>query len=561
MSVARWSPKTSLWIIAATVLIAIILRYPLVGHERFQTDSYFINLLSQSIVDNGYARWTFSPLSYFGYYPLSYPTGYPVVISELSLLTGLSVEGAILASTIPLSALFSIVVFCLGRNLLVRTDLALLAMLLATFAPRFVDTTYWNGSARGPEVVLLSMLLLTFMRASSMRSGMMMALSLPIILACFALHHMAILVILFGLAWLITHWTVRRMLRISRKENRSLAIVLVMLILFAGGIISVALSPSLAQSFRSGYQGGLFTLEKELLSVVLNLGASYVHQIGVVLLLVPLAFYLMFTRGTVTQRLFFPLVAILAFVPVLDRSLYVSMLLLPFACISGVFTIGSHLFEDRPRLRVFLVTSIILLSCMVCVTSVNRWNSQTYPTGDGVLVEDQVFSDAQYLGSTYGAVPSTANQVVLITQIGAIGQLAFVGSDMYMSVNGYITADELRDNVSASSLPFPSNIYVWFSYDNPLYADRLVQRLFTAGTLYIESANDYESAFLKDYPSFLVLIDEDWPDEYVALHGLLNAVLPSELRDAESSSGMPIESYKVYSTSGLSSFLWTIASI
>ena len=114
--------------------------------------------------------------------------------------------------------------------------------------------------------------------------------------------------------------------------------------------------------------------------------------------------------------------------------------------------------------------------------------------------------------------------------------------------------------MTSAGRPFPTNIYVWLTYDDPLDADRLVQRLFISGVAYIDSANIHESNFLQENPSMLVMVDEDWPDEYVALYGSYNAVLPSQLRTAETASGTPIDSYMIYSTSGVSTYIWRIPS-
>jgi type IV secretory pathway VirB3-like protein len=144
------SKRTLILLLGALLLLSIVVRYPLVEHERYQTDSYTIHNLSKSILDFGQAKWIFNPLSYFGLYPLSYPTGVPLVLAELSVATGVSVEFAILLSNMMFGLLFCLGVFLLSRQLIGRSDYVLLATFFAVLSARFVDTTYWNGSARGP---------------------------------------------------------------------------------------------------------------------------------------------------------------------------------------------------------------------------------------------------------------------------------------------------------------------------------------------------------------------------------------------------------------------------
>jgi hypothetical protein len=90
------SKKVVLLFLAVLILLSIAVRYPLVEHERFQTDSYTIHYFAKSIVDNGYARWTFHALSYLGYYPISYPSGSAFFLAEFSSVTGMELESSIL---------------------------------------------------------------------------------------------------------------------------------------------------------------------------------------------------------------------------------------------------------------------------------------------------------------------------------------------------------------------------------------------------------------------------------------------------------------------------------
>lgn len=558
MAPANWTAKTTLCIIAVSVIIAVALRYPLVEHERFQTDSYFIHSLSQSIVDNGYATWIFHPLSYFGYYPVSYPSGYPVVLSEVAILTGLSVEASMLVSTVFLGALFSLAIFCLGREILVRTDLSLLAMMLATFAPRFVDTTYWNGSARGPEAVMFAILLIVVYRASATHSHRMLALAPIIVITCLALHHMAVLIALAALAVILTHIAVGRLSHISRPENRMPAVASVMLILLVAGVLSVIFSPSLTRSIQVGFSSGFVSTELEVLAIVLNMGVSYAHQIGIALLFIPFGFYIVFVRGLGSARLYLPLITFLVFIPVLDKSLYVSLLLLPFACIIGSLAFGPVVFRTRPRARAISVCILLVTCSLLCVLSIDRWNGQTYQTGDDVTVENQVFSDARYLDMSFRDVPSIVNQNVLFAQLGATTSLDLVGSDMYLVLSGQLSADELRGNLTTADSQFPSSLYLWFRYDDRLQVSRLVHRLFTLGVGYVEASNVYEQSYLSENPSMLVIVDADWPSEYATLHGSYDAELPNELKDAILADGTSVESYLVYSTAGLSAYMWEL---
>ena len=114
--------KTVLLLLFAVILLSLAVRYPLVEHERYETDSYFVHALSNDIVREGQAAWTFSPLSYVGYYPFSYPSGAPFVLAEVSILTGLNVDACILLVDAMIATLFCLVVFCLSREFIHRVE-------------------------------------------------------------------------------------------------------------------------------------------------------------------------------------------------------------------------------------------------------------------------------------------------------------------------------------------------------------------------------------------------------------------------------------------------------
>jgi hypothetical protein len=200
---AVFSKRVVLLLLFAFLLLTIAFRYPSVDHERYQADSYFIHLLSQSIMDDGNAAWIFSPFSYIGYYPLSYPSGTPFLLADLSLMTGLSVETSILLAGMLFGLMFCLAAFCIAREFIFESRFVLLATLFMISGSRFVDTTYWVGSARGPLVVLMILSLMVAFRASSTRRNLMVPTTILLIFGCLTLHHMAVLYFFFGAAFVL----------------------------------------------------------------------------------------------------------------------------------------------------------------------------------------------------------------------------------------------------------------------------------------------------------------------------------------------------------------------
>jgi hypothetical protein len=303
----KFSRKTILLLLLTLVLIAVVVRYPLVQHERYQTDSYFVHYLAKSIGDDGFAKWTFHPLSYFGYYPVSYPFGMPVILAELSALTGLSIELSILVADMMFAGLFVLIVFCLSREFLERPEYILLAAFFASVGPRFVDTTYWNGSARGPAVVLMTLLVLLALRASTTRQNRLYVLAGLVCFACVSIHHMAVLILLYVFGFVLAViglWYVR-MMKGTKIRRLAIASFVVACTLVALSVLSYfgMLAASISRAFGDR---GFFSTESALLSTLLNMGVSYTHQIGFVLLLSIAGLFIVLTRPIFTVRALFP---------------------------------------------------------------------------------------------------------------------------------------------------------------------------------------------------------------------------------------------------------------
>ena len=88
--------KVTHLLILVVGIVAVLYRYPLgLGHEA-GSDTTFIHSLSGSLIARGNAAWILHPLSYFGLYALSYPSGMPFLFGSLAEVGGVPLEGAIL---------------------------------------------------------------------------------------------------------------------------------------------------------------------------------------------------------------------------------------------------------------------------------------------------------------------------------------------------------------------------------------------------------------------------------------------------------------------------------
>jgi hypothetical protein len=543
--------KTVLLLLLAIILVSLAIRYPLVEHERFQTDSYFIHSLSNDIVREGRAAWTFNALSYVGYYPFSYPSGVPFVLAELSLLTGLGVDVCILLTDGILAALFSLVVFCLSREFVRRAEFALLAAFLAVMAPRFVDTTYWVGSARGMEIVLITLLVFATFRAGSSRNNMLLVISALIGFGCFAVHHMAVLIILYGIGFVLAELTRRYLPRAFRNRGERLAITTAASLGVIATIVVLNYFEILGNSFATIGETGFFDFKIPVATLLGNLIVSYAHQIGLVLVVAALGVVAFLRAPRFFVRSIYPFALLLVFVPVLGSSLYVSMLLSPFVAIVAVLWFQSLQGHKKTRIgtSTTMIAILIVFSMTFTVWSVDRWNQSVQPSGDTVQVGNEVFNDAAYLRWNGDGLYTMTNSL-LGGQLGAYCNARFLGSGIQATINKDVTKEEIENNLYSSTTPFPGNLYTWLVYKDDSFINIYVLALMTNGVGVISGADEASKfhIYATSHSNVLIVVDNNWPSEYATQYGIEKAPFLDEVRNGQTYGSRPteVESYCSY---------------
>lgn len=548
---ARFSRKTVLILLVLFVLISIAVRYPLVEHERFQTDSYTMHIFSKSIVDNGYARWTFHPLSYVGYYPLSYPTGVPVLLAEIAVMTDTSVELSILLMNMALAIMFCFSVFVLCRLFLMRAEFVLLATFLGILGARFVDTTYWDGSARGPLVVLVILFLFVAFHATSSRQRRLIIIGALLVVGCFSVHHMAILLLLFGLGYLFAVLQVHYLMRRTRIRKR-LAI--------ASWNVGVAVAVSVVAFGFLGYimdvtlmglqKTSLFDLDPPALSIILNMGVSYTNQIGFILVFAVLGLPALLRRYRLSVHTLFPVTVSIAFIPMLGNSIYVSMILGPFIAILGVSWLATKMrFSKAKKSIAVILVFLIVSSIALPLWSSARWNDREYLSGDKVEVDSVLYADATYAKSAYGEQQAISNVKFTQFQLAANSDLRFLASGLHLVIIGEVDSEDVRNNITWSSAPFPRNLYVWYEYKGETSADFYVQYLMIVGLAFITAQGPIQSharEYFLGHQKLVVAMDNNHPAAYVSDYGIHGASFADQLESAKWLSNQPTGSYSEF---------------
>jgi hypothetical protein len=561
----KFSRRVILLLLLVLVLLSLVVRYPLVQHERNQTDSYTMHLFSKSIVDEGYAKWTFSPLSYVGYYPLSYPSGVPFLLAEIAVITGADIELSILLCNLLLAVIFCFGMFGLSREFLSKPEYALLATFFAVMGARFVDTSYWDGGARAPMVVLLTLAVFAAFRSSSTGQRKLILVACVLALGCFATHHMAILLVLFGVAYVLAAFQVQFLLPRFRAHKTRAAFAWNLIMLVAVIVTAFVLFKYFGNlALMNLRRSSLFDLEPAFLSVFLNMGVAYANQIGVVLLCALFAVPIILWRSYLSTERLFLITLPIAFIPMLGDPIYVSMLLSPFVACLGAVWISRAAKSSRKKAVATLLVSLFAATIFVPLWSTNKWNSMEYLSGDMVQVDSRVYSDATYLGVTYpGAFAMCNNMNTLWIQLAASSETRFPVGGIMGVIYGDITFADVKRNVTWSDKGFPANLYKWFEYNDGPNFEILVMGMFVYGIDFVESSGGSADSreYFASHSKVLVIMDNNLPYQYAGTYARQHSSLAVQLENAYWQSNQPnhgeikdLSSYMIYASGRITVF-------
>jgi len=572
---ARFSTRTVLLVLLSIIILSVALRYPLVDHERYQADSYFIHFLSSSIVEKDYASWTYHPLSYFGYFPMSYPPGIPFLLAEASDMTGLSMEATILVSGTLFGVLLALCVFLLARQFELRIEVCLIVAFLAAASPRFIDTTYWVGSARGPMAVMMVMTILVMHRAGTMKKIPLVILILSFALVSFTIHHMAVLFALFGFGYIIATIGVDRVLAKNRPRQNWMAAA------YCGSITALVVlaSATVYGLIGDGYETFLAESDANIagnsfLTTLIGLTISYSVQIGVAFPLALVGILTIFRRRNVTLMNILLVATAISFIPISGKLLYVSVVLLPYMTILAGKAV-THRGSGRPargrRMYPAALIALVVSAIILQSVSIERWDSSTYIGGDTVEVSDGVFNDAAYITASCGDEYMISNSKIASTRLAALTDVRIMMPGLYSAVIGDVTETDLRGNVTMSETTFPVNLYVWFQYEQDRIIRDAIYGLLTGGVSYIQTSGGLSletRVYFEEHSHLYVAIDNRWPSQHTNEYGITISEFAQEVAlstpyeaQTGSSTSLSLSSYLIYCSESISLYQVQLSSL
>jgi hypothetical protein len=338
------------------ILANVAIRYPADHALPYGSDTFTMLELSRQLAGSGHAAWVLTPMSYFGLYPLSYPSGVPFEVAELKVLSGLSWNSVPLVTSLFFAVFFVLVSFVFFRQFRLGNELSAILAGLVSLSPIFVYFTYQEVTGRGFVVPLfLLSLYLIFWSGGRLRARVPIFLLLTF--GAFSMHRSGFMIIIMELiaaaVIFFDPYLPRADSRVKIPVYSSLIALGVLFVTwpyvpylndFFGRI------PEIAFSYRIGelqFQTGLFFEGHSPIILLANLAINYVGGMGLPILLLPAGFVALYPIcGDSREKDLFPLLALVIFAPMLWQADYMQLMLLPFA-----YLVAGLAISRRNRLR------------------------------------------------------------------------------------------------------------------------------------------------------------------------------------------------------------------
>lgn len=522
-----FSKRVFLLLIAFLIIMNIAIRYPDTPHET-GVDSFFVHSLSNSISQEGYAKWVLHPLSFFGLFPSSYPSGVPFILSALSQVIGLDTEFSILllSSLTGLLALFTslILAFEVCRD---RMFAFIVAFAFST-APIFLADTIWTASTRYIMLALSPIFLWSLIKGYRCEKNAFKytALAVVLFMVIALIHRMAyllfILLIIYLLALILSAFRDKGIIKKISKQARLALLLALFIITFA--LLFLPINAFGIEGAPIGvYEKGSILEGREFYVLALNVFISTGSGAGVIAsIFAVLGFFLILQRGLKEPIDVFLIFALLLIIILLPLRTYVR----PFAplFISIVAGLGFlqvfRLIKDRRRAISLLIASL-LISLAFSSFMVEHWRSQNIGRGDDEhWMSQESYDTALYLRDCSGNRFFVSNNWILAQRVQAVSEIPTLpvvgGSPCYINMAIYrnLTLGEVNATPLSLQEISPNSDYL-FSSAVEMNINKDYVRLMRA-----EYSSSDARELINYYQIDYVLKDNSYLKKYAGWHSL-----------------------------------------
>lgn len=483
------------------LLLNIVSRIPLTPHGRDTVDSAFIWSLANSISISGAISWALHPLSFLGLYPLSYPSGSPIVLSFTSQVTGVSIENTILVYGFILGILGMLGSYIMALKIKDHFVFAFLTSFAFSTAPIFIELTSWSASTRNLFLALFPLFLWAIFWFNKKITNLNKPILLIIIfwLTLMTSHRISFLttLILISLALAKIVWHVKdkpRILYFTNKLSEN-ARFLVLILLFLLAFVFQFSGIGFYSGIWNDYQSGALSQGSGLFSLLLNLSTNYIGQIGILIPLGLIGFFILLRKNKKDFNDIFIICLLMLSAPILALGIYMAPFLLPIISLliaSGVCKILNILHGDLTtqgqaagcQAAKYLdcmsgikkYPAVLLFICLLASISFSGYMMERHlnaPLGD--TGDKTYMTHEPYVGSflkEQGTRAFLSNDDLISKRIYASMGVPYLDVGINALINSWIQKDELEvKHISMNELSINSDYFLKFKKDHQIEKD------------------------------------------------------------------------------------------
>ncbi len=481
----KFEVKKEYWLLLLLFILNIVIRIPTTPHGPDVTDSIFVWSLANSINDSGCITWILNPLSFFGIYAVSYPSGHPVVLSIVSQVTGIDAEYVILICGFLLAALGMLASYIMALRFSKNHLFAFLTAFAFSTAPIFVEYTRWTATARGLFLAFLPLLLwgiFSFSKNYTVHKRILF-LSIFIFVTLLAVHRTSYLLALVIVALIITmiiwHLKDKQALMPLLERIPKNGFPVIIGLLCVGAFLLQFSGISFYGNIWYNYQTGAFATGTNTFKLLLNMTTNYIGQIGILLPAGVIGFFIFVKKSEKSFSEVLIVTTIILFLAISALGHYVPLILLPFvallislalsrliqSCSVSMQNAGSKFGSYGIRTnftKVLPVVLVIGLLVSICFSGymVQRHLHAPLEGENKVWMTDDVPPVGNYL-ENIGETAFTSNDGRLAGRIYAstgVPEFSRGYKDMHGLINGWIDKDDIEVQApSLSSLKISSS--------------------------------------------------------------------------------------------------------
>ena len=353
------------------IILNLILRFPIAFHEA-GVDSFGIHALANSISNFGYAKWVIHPASLIGLYPLSTPSGGPILLSGISQSSGINMEFTIfLFTSIVLATLGIFSVYLLAKELFNNDLFIFLSAFIFSISPLFISYTHWNATTRGIFIALLPLFVWALMKLANTLKLRYAILAFSILILLTTMHRMFILIIPFVVvAFVFGILTVKFEIRGKPINAPYVAKLFVFLFLFLGLFVMQFTGKGLQPLSSEYFTSSLFQGSSPVI-VLLNIGVNYAAGITPLLIFLPVGLVALFSKAAKeagVER--FLLLISLLIILVISNKQYGRTFSLLFISILVAYSLTILILKLEKRKKFVCIFSIFVL---IAATAFSAW--------------------------------------------------------------------------------------------------------------------------------------------------------------------------------------------